>query len=386
MGGAVNTSILLVGCGNLGGVLLDALAREPGIRRLVVADRNVDGARQRAHLARVSALTLGVAPAMDVEALDVMDASAVASLAGRARPDIVLTTVTFQTWWLTSLLPPREAAAIEEARFGAWLPVHLAPTLALVRALRDADYRGLILTAPYPDVVNCVLGRVGLAPTCGIGNLDEIEPKVRVLAAERLGVEAQDVSVTLVAHHALERYVYAGAEGEPPPHFLRVECRGRDVTSEVCARDLLFAPWSLPPTRAWHGLTAASAVRLLRALRSETPVRVHAPAPHGLPGGYPVLASRGGVRLAPIDGLSQDEAIRINEESHKWDGIERIDPDGTVVFSARDVDVLRRVLGYDGARLAPADAEPRARELVSRFREYARRAGVDLDRARGWSG
>jgi len=380
----VNTSLLLVGCGSLGGVLLDVLAREPGITRIVVADRNVDRARRHARLARVSALTLGAAPAMEVEALDVMEASAVGALVGRARPDIVLTTVTFQTWWLTSLLPPREAAAIESARFGVWLPVHLAPTLALVRALRESDYQGVILTAPYPDVVNCVLGRVGLAPTCGIGNLDEIEPKVRVLSAERLGVEARDVRVTLVAHHALERYVYAGAQGEPPPHFLRVECGGRDVTNEVRAGDLLFAPWSLPPTPAWHGLTAVSAVRLVRALQSETPVRLHAPAPHGLPGGYPVLASRGGVRLAPIDGLSQDEAIRINEESHRWDGIERIDPDGTVVFSAPDVDVLRRVLGYDGARLAPADAEPRARELVSRFRDYARRAGVDLDRARGF--
>jgi len=380
----VNTSLLLVGCGSLGGVLLDVLAREPGITRIVVADRNVDRARRHARLARVSALTLGAAPAMEVEALDVMEASAVGALVGRARPDIVLTTVTFQTWWLTSLLPPREAAAIESARFGVWLPVHLAPTLALVRALRESDYQGVILTAPYPDVVNCVLGRVGLAPTCGIGNLDEIEPKVRVLSAERLGVEARDVRVTLVAHHALERYVYAGAQGEPPPHFLRVECGGRDVTNEVRAGDLLFAPWSLPPTPAWHGLTAVSAVRLVRALQSEAPVRLHAPAPHGLPGGYPVLADRGGVRLAPIDGLSQDEAIRINEESHRWDGIERIDPDGTVVFSAPDVDVLRRVLGYDGARLAPADAEPRARELVSRFRDYARRAGVDLDRARGF--
>jgi hypothetical protein len=36
--------------------------------------------------------------------------------------------------------------------------------------------------------------------------------------------------------------------------------------------------------------------------------------------------------------------------------------------------------------MSPSDAEPRARELVERFREYARRAGVDLDRARAvWS-
>jgi hypothetical protein len=379
-------SILLVGCGNLGGVLLDLLAREAGVARLVAADREEARVRQRARLAHLSALTLGRAPVIESEPLDVMDEGAVAALVRRARPDIVITSVTFQTWWLASLLPPREAAVLDEARFGAWLPVHLAPTMALMRALREADYQGLTLTAPYPDVVNCVLGRVGLAPTCGIGNLDELEPKVRVLAAGRLHVDPDEVAVTLVAHHAFERYVYAGAAGEPPPHVVRVGCGGRDVTDEVRARELLVAPWTLPPTPAWHGLTGASTVRLVRALASETPARLHAPGPGGLPGGYPVFASREGVRVAPIEGLSQDEAIRINERSHAWDGIDRIEADGTVAFSQRDTDVLRRALGYDGARLSPSDAAPRARELAARFREYARKAGVDLDRARGfWS-
>lgn len=378
----MTTTLLLIGCGHLGGVMLELFAREPGIARLVVASRNVERAGHRANLARASALVLGRSPAIEVELLDVMDTAAVVSLARRVRADIVLTTVTFQTWWLSGLLPPAAAAALDRVRFGAWLPVHLAPTMALMAGLREAEFRGLTLTAPYPDVVNHVLGCVGLAPSCGVGNLDEIEPKVRALAAERLGVDDRGVRVTLVAHHALERYVYVGVDSEPPPYFLRVECGGRDVTREAGGEALLFEPWVLPPTPAWHALTAASAGRLVRALGSEIPVPLHAPAPQGLPGGYPVLASRHGVRVAPIDGLTLDEAVHINERSHRWDGIERIEPDGTVVFCDEDTDVLGRVLGYDGARLTPGDAEPRARELVARFREYARRAGVDLDHAR----
>jgi hypothetical protein len=362
--------------------MLEAFAREPGIARLVVASRNVERARQRANLARASALVLGRSPAIEVESLDVMDTAAVVSLARRVRADILLTTVTLQTWWLSGLLPPAAAAPLDPVRFGAWLPVHLAPTMALMGGLRKAEFRGLTLTAPYPDVVNQVLGCVGLAPSCGVGNLDEIEPKVRALAAQRLGVDERGVHVTLVAHHALERYVYVGISDEPPPYFLRVEYDGRDVTGEAGGAALLFEPWVLPPTPAWHALTAASAARLVRALLSEMPVSLHAPAPQGLPGGYPVLASRHGVRVAPIDGLTLDEAVHINERSHRWDGIERIEPDGTVVFCDEDADVLRRVLGYDGARLAPGDAELRARELAARFREYARRAGVDLDVAR----
>jgi hypothetical protein len=380
----VSQSILLVGLGHLGGGILEQLAREDGVRRVVATGRNAERGQARVNLARVGAAAQGRAPILEFAPLDVTDAAAVVGLVDRVRPDIVLSTATLQTWWLSGLLPAEAAAALGRARFGVWLPVHLPPTLALMRALRDVGYRGVTLTAPYPDVVNCVLGRIGLAPTCGVGNLDEIEPKVRLLASDRLGVTPDRVTVTLVAHHALERFVYADAAGEPPPRFLRVVCDGHDVTWDLDADELLFKPFKLPPTPAWHALTATSALRLVRALRSSAPVRLHAPAPGGLPGGYPIVASRDGVVPAPIDGLSLPEAIALNERSHRWDGIERIEPDGTVVFCDEDVDVLRRVLGYDGPRLRPEDAAAHGHELAARFREFARRAGVDLDLARSW--
>lgn len=378
----MSATILLVGLGHLGGVILELLARDGGVGRIVAASRDGRHGPARVNLARLGAAAQGCAPALEFAPLDVNDRAAVGALVARIRPDIILTTATLQTWWLLDLLPEPDAAPLRRAGFGAWLPVHLAPTLALMAALREADYRGITLTAPYPDVVNCVLGRLGLAPTCGLGNLGEIEPKVRLLAAGRLGVAPERVSVTLVAHHALERFVFGAAAGEPPPHFLRVARDGEDVTSAVRAEALLLAPYALPPTPAWHFLTAATTVRLVRAVSSATPVRLHAPAPAGLPGGYPVLASRGGVRPAPIDGLPLEDAIALNERAHRWDGIERIEADGTVVFGDESVDVMRRVLGYDGARLAPAEAAARGRELVARFRDYARRCGVDVARPR----
>jgi len=131
-----------------------------------------------------------------------------------------------------------------------------------------------------------------------------------------------------------------------------------------------------------HFLTAGSTVRLVRALGSEVPLRLHAPGPAGLSGGYPVRVSRAGVTPDAIDGLTLDEAVALNEASHRFDGIERIEPGGTVVFTGETAGVLREVLGYDGARLAPVEAEARGRELVARFREYAVRHGVDLDRAK----
>jgi hypothetical protein len=371
-------TIMLIGLGGLGSVVLELLAREEGLGRIVVGSRNAARGMARCNLARLGATAQGYAPDIRFVPLDLNNKEAVAEMVHREAPDIILSTATMQTWWLPDLLPPEQAAAIKGAGFGVWLPVHLTLTRKLVEALRDAAYPGVTLTAPYPDVVNCVLGCLDLAPTCGVGNVDEIVSKVRLLAAERLAASLDAVRVLLVAHHALLSAVFGKPTGEIPPYFLRVEYRGQDVTEAIGADELLLAPYPLPSGTVTNFLTAGSVARLIRAFLSDSKALLHAPAPNGLPGGYPVVVGSGGVRPAPIEGLTLAEAIAINDRSHRFDGIERIETDGTAVFCPEAADVLRRELGYDCDRLAPNESEERAKELIARFREYAERYGVNL--------
>ncbi|UCC73163.1 MAG: hypothetical protein JSV86_00940 [Gemmatimonadota bacterium] len=375
-------TVLLIGLGDLGGVILELLAREEGVGRIVTADLNEEGGTARCRVTRLGALAHGRRPDIRFTRLDLANREAVAEIVRREAPDLILSTATLATWWLPNLLPDEQAARIKRAGFGVWLPVHLTPTLWLMEALRDAGYPGHVVTAPFPDVVNPILGKVGLPPTCGIGNLSEMVPKIRLLAAERLESPPEALRVYMVAHHALERWVFAGpfgtASDEMPPYFLRVEHAGADVTAAVDANDLLLAPYPLPAGRVTHFLTAGTTIPLIRALLADEETFLHAPAPNGLPGGYPVLAGRGGVRPAPIEGLRLEEAIEINERSHRFDGIERIEEDGTAVFVSEPACILRDELGYDCERLAPGEAEVRAGELVARFKEYAKKHGTDI--------
>ena len=371
-------TVMLIGLGDLGSVTLELLARENAVGRIIVASRNAERGMARSNLARLSAMAQGHRPDISFLALDLNNRPILAETVCREAPDLIFTAATLQTWWLPNLLPPEARATIQSARYGVWLPVHLTLSMKLMQALRDADYHGFVLTAPYPDVVNCVLGHVGLAPTCGVGNLDEIVSKVRGLAAERLRVPLDTVRVRLVAHHALLAWALGGSAGEAPPYFLRIAHKGQDVTEAAGADEILLAPYSVTSGPAIHFLTAASTLRLMQAFCSARPVTLHAPAPHGLPGGYPVIISSTGIRPAPIQGLSLAEAININERSHRFDGIERIENDGTVVYCPASVEIMRKTLGYNCPRLQPADAEERARELISRFREYAARQGVRL--------
>jgi len=164
-----------------------------------------------------------------------------------------------------------------------------------------------------------------------------------------------------------------------PPYFLRIEHGGQDVTEAIGADQLLLAPYPRTSGPASHFLTAGTTVRLVRAFFSPIGALLHAPGPNGLPGGYPLIVGRSGVQLAPIEGLTLAEAIAINERSHRFDGIERIEADGTVVFCPAAADMLRLELGYDCDRLVPDQSEERAKELMARFRAYAERHGVHLE-------
>lgn len=371
---------MLIGLGDLGSVVLEFLAREDGLGRIVVASRNVERGTARCNLARLGAIAQGCAPSISFVPLDLEDIEAVAETVHREAPDVIVSTATMQTWWLPSLLPPEQRAAIYSAGFGVWLPVHMTLTLKLMQALRQAGYAGATLTAPFPDVVNSVLDRLGLAPTCGLGNVAQFVPKVRMLAAGRLGVPLDAVRVLMVAHHALGPAVVRSKVDRMPPYFLRIEHGGQDVTEAIGADELLMAPYRRTAGPASHFLTAGTTVRLIRALLSTSGALLHEPGPNGLPGGYPVVVGRGTVQPAPIDGLTLEEAIDINERSHRFDGIERIEADGTVVFCPEAADVLRVELGYDCDRLPPEESEERAKELIARFREYAEVHGVKLDK------
>jgi hypothetical protein len=371
-------TLLLVGVGDLGGVLLELLAREPRLGRIVAADRDAGRGAARSNLARAGGVAQGFEPDIRFEAIDLNDVAATAELITRVAPALILDTASPQTWWLAGTLPAPQAALIRKAGFGVWLPINLTLTLKLMQAVSAAHYQGFTLTAPHPDVVNVVLARLGLAPTCGIGNLDEIVPKVRLLASERLGAPIGTVKVWLVAHHALEPPAFAGASGEVAPYFLRIEHHGRDVTGEVEGDELLLRPYPLPPGPAIHFLTGGSTLRLVNALLFSDGTFLHAPAPHGLPGGYPVVAGRAGLSVELPPGLTLEQAVDINTRSHRFDGIERIEEDGTAVFCQESADTLRAVLGYSCDRLAPADAGGRAAELMARFREFAGRHGVDF--------
>lgn len=367
--------IMVVGCGDLAARLLSMLLHTPDTNRVVLAGRDVEKMTRTVNLARFTATNLGLIPEVTVERIDLDDVATTAGTLARVRPDIVFMAASLQSWRIITKLPKEHFEALDEAQFGPWLPMHLTLNHRLAAAVRESGTAPKVLNAAFPDAVGPILDKVGLAPTAGIGNVANIIPALTFGYAVEAGVDPSAVEVRLVAQHYFSHYVPRfGNEGNGRYH-LSATAHGKPL--DDIPHGEVFAHLSGRLRRlggdAGQLLTASSAMRVLHAMATDSGVRAHAPAPNGLPGGYPVRVGRDGPALDLPDGMPVDTAVAINEECQRADGIDRIDDDGTVTFAEREMSVMKRLLGYECRTMPLAESAHWAEELDAKYRAYAAR-------------
>lgn len=367
---------MIIGAGDLGRRVCHDLSHAPGPRHVRLVGRDGETALRSANLARFSAVQRGWSPTVDYAVTDVTDTGHTAEVIAQHHPDVIFLALSYQSWWVILTLPEPAFKALYAANFGPWLPMHLAPVLHAMRAVRAAGSDAVVVNAAYPDAVHPALAPAGLAPHLGVGNVANNVPGIRAAAADQLGVPVGEVEARLVAHHYVSHRLSRQGDSGAARMALSVRVAGQDATGELDVPDLLAAlPARYRRTGGLPGqaMTAASAVSVLEPLAERHDALVHAPGPLGRAGGYPVELAAGEIRLALPPGLSETEAEQVNVSGQVCDGISEIRADGTVCFEPASMAVLTRELGYECAELPLADAPGRARELGERFASYRRR-------------
>jgi hypothetical protein len=114
-------------------------------------------------------------------------------------------------------------------------------------------------------------------------------------------------------------------------------------------------------------VVAASGIKNALALLRDIGLLTHSPGPQGLPGGYPVRLSAAGAEVVLPSGVTMEQALAYGEAGQRADGIERIEDDGTVVYTDKAVQIIRDVLGYRLTPLAFDECDEQAAELIARF-------------------
>jgi hypothetical protein len=361
-------NVLFVGLGNLGSQVFDLfLLRASRDQKFLVAGRNVEYLRQRTSLTTYAALQLGLHPSVDCTYMDVQNVDQTAQTIWAFRPDVIFSAVTIQPSSAIAKLPAALFERLVQARPGPWLPLTLVLVWKLMRAVKQTGLEVMVLNGAAPDNAHAVLGKVGLAPTTGIGNLANLVPAIRQSIALKLGKPVEQVQVLFIGHNQVaHRLRTSGTPGEAPYHLTAL-VDGEDVTHLL---DLSEMFTTLPATLSHEYtqvLSAASAAAVFDAMVTSASTLVHAPGPNGLPGAYPIQAGDHGLEVVLPHGLTLDEAIGINQQGQRLDGIERIESDGTVYFTEKNMAILKETLGYDCKRMPLEEVERWAKELRVKY-------------------
>lgn len=370
--------LLIVGGGNLCLQILQILAPRNQFE-FHVASRNLEQATRLCNLIRLAALHQNVAVQIHSHEMDLRESciNRNAETLLKIRPDLIINCASLQSWRVITQLPAERFAALDQAQFGPWLPMHLAPAYALMRAVKQACPKCLVVNAAFPDAVNSILYKVGMAPDVGIGNIANLTPATRSAIAHLAGCLPTQVCVKLVGHHYFSHSV--PRHGLPPQRpeatfNLTYWIDGEERTGEHTAQAIfgcVAREFSRLGGVDGQYLTAMSAVTVLENLYADHEVRVHGPGPHGLPGGYPVKVGMGKVLLDLPYGVTREEAIKVNEAGQRLDGISLIRADGTVVFGEAQMQVMQRELKFAMAEMRVSDAAAWAEELGSKYLAYA---------------
>ena len=353
---------------------MEFLARAPNVPTIVAADINEDWGIRKTNSAIAGASHFGLYPDIRFVKLDAFDVDKTAEVLKEIQPTVVYNSMTLQSWWVITQLPPDIYKKIDEARYAPWYPMHFYPTFKLMQAVKKSGIETHVVNAAFPDLVNPALGKIGLAPTVGIGNIDNLLASFRMVAARMFDAPLRSVTVYMVAPHFFSYYVARYGDDGGAPYWLKVMIDDRDVTGRIDRRAFLanMIPLAKRPGGIQaHPVVASSVFKIVMGILNDTHELGHAPGPNGLPGGYPVKLSAKGVEVFLPEGLTLEEAIRINNASQVFDGVESIEEDGSVVLTDRSAAIFKELLDYDCKRYTVRDCEAKVKELGEKFRRWA---------------
>lgn len=380
-------TVLIAGVGGVGYETLQDLGRDPRIDRIVAADVAEEPGMRRTNAARFKAAHHGARPRVSFTRLDMLDVEAIIEVLEAVQPTVVLSAATVLRYAPFEELPDEERDALigfgpDGPGYACIIPGQLPLTYNLMRAATDAAIdTPPVVNVSLPDVVNPALARAGYAPLVGTGNVGHLVPPVKQIAGDLHGVPMGDVTVYLVMMHSTAHSMLFHNTTAGMPYYAKVLVDGTDVTetidldAELRDRGLPFP--SGPTAREVSTLTGTISARIVAAIAADSGEVIHAPGPTGRIGGYPVRLTDDEATIILPDDITLNEATAINREGLRYEGISRIEDDGTIVFTDTTRDVLADTIGVDVKRFSPADALSVTEDIITGYRALADRHGIE---------
>lgn len=325
------------------------------------------------------ATQLGHYPDVSCVQLDLMNIDQTADVIWKVKPDIIFNATSLMSYWVPTQLPKDVWEKLYFAYTGWQVPMHLTLAYKLMHAVRQSGHLVRVVNGSYPDVTNVALHKIGLAPEVGIGNVANVVPVIRKSIAYKLQQPLEKVEIRLVGHHHFSYRIPTLGDPTGLPFYLNVLLEGQDITKELDINMLFdLLPTHFRRTRGQEGMsmTAASAFTVLDAMANLTGEIIHAPGPNGLPGGYPVKIADTGTEVILSKELTVQTAIDINVDGQILDGVQKIDEDGAVYFTDREMAIVKSIFGYECLRMPIQECEYWAKELKEKYTAFTEKISM----------
>ena len=356
-------TLMIFGLGDLGGWVLEFFARRVGLSTIIAADIKEEWGVMKTHCAAAGAGLEGYSKTIKFEKCDVKDTEFTAELINKYKPDVIYSSLTLSAWLPNRVLIKAFGKKYHQASVHG-VPTQITLLYKLMEALKRSGHKAPVVNHSYPDVTNCILYRAGYPVTIGAGNLDNVVAEVKRKVSISENVPFTEVIVYLVAEHALNVF---GSRGGAP-YFLKVLVGDQDITKKTDVDSLLSDKLitSPPDQTSWlnHPFIASSAVRNVMAMINDTNEFACAPGPNGLPGGYPVRISGKGVEVVLPEGITMEQAIKINMDGMRMEGVEEIKNDGTTVITQEGNKVIKELFGMDLKEIRLSDMEDLGKDIA----------------------
>lgn len=293
--------VAVVGTGGLASAVCNSLAlRCDAPVRVWVFGRNSDRTNSVCQIANTRAVVAGQPVRFEATTDDL------ATLADQSDLDGVLVCASSQSPWERQAAPSAWTALLNRAGFGLTLPFQAELALRVGRLLAGRNPRPWLLNGCFPDAVNPLLAALGVPVLAGIGN-------VGLLAASaQATLDLPDQRrLRVVAHHV---HLYAPKKSMPEAIVWLDD-------EPVADPGALLAAQRRTDRAELNQVTGHTAAVTLSALLAGTPLDTHLPGPHGLPGGYPVRLHGTELTLRLPPGLSERDAVAVNQRAAVGDGV-----------------------------------------------------------------
>jgi len=349
--------VLLFGLGDLGRRIAQIVAARGLAAELKLASRGASAGELAEGLRQSTRCEVSA------ERINGLDLTGVTKVLAEFEPDLIIQSASLLSPWALPECGTAPALGIVAAGFALQVSAQLPVVTTVMRARNELGLPSPVLNCSFPDLTNPILSRVGLAPTAGIGNVAMIASYL-----EKSRPEPRCGRLRVIAHHAHVRPVLTGKDSEAGLPLPLAYENGRRLGKEE-----IFLQPGLTPGREFNDLTAVTAIPLITGLLdASASVDTHAPGVLGLPGGYPLRIRGGTIELDLPVGISREEAVDFNNVSARVDGVERIEKDGTLIYTE---EAKRRASPWCAELaepLAPAGVEKRFGVLQAFYRETCR--------------